>query len=175
MSIGNRIDEAFSKYMNLDFDNAAIQTFILVDGTAKKKYKTNNNKDRFTALINDDIDLISKLVFFSYQLPHGLVLDNRTFADFVYQMRCSILHEGFLDKVEWNERRLAYENETYFVPSGLIIALILLAVTSPENSGENVNCSWVAEFFYKESGITVRLAEFLGKREEFLSLLAKLK
>jgi hypothetical protein len=175
MSIGNRIDEAFLKYARQDYDNAAIQTFILVDGTAKKKYKSNNNKDRFTALINDDLDLISKLVFFSYRVPNELILDNKTFADIIYQMRCSVLHEGFLDKVEWNERRLAYENETYIVPSGLLIALIILAVTSPENSSEKVNPGMIVELFYKQSGIRMRLAEYLGKRESLLALLENLK
>lgn len=174
MSIGERIDEAFSKYLSQDYDNAAIQTFILIDGTAKKKYPTKKNKERFIALINDDLELISKLVFFSYKVPNGLILANRTFADLVYQMRCSVLHEGFLDKIEWNDRRLAYENDTFLVPSGLIFALILVAATSPENSTESVGSGWSADLFYKERGVKLRLSDYLGKRDEFLRLLEKL-
>lgn len=100
MSIADRIHEAIGKYTNNDLDNALIQVMIAIDGTARKEFPNmkNKNKERFINFINDNLDIISKVTFFRFKLNpndrfNTIGNEEVTFAAFIYNIRCDILHE----------------------------------------------------------------------------------
>ncbi len=128
MSIADRINECLKKYTENDFDNALIQAFIAIDGTAKKTLGIKENKKRFTGLIKANLDLMSKVIFLIDNIPENKFLNDKTLADLLYDMRCSILHEGFLEKVVWNKSKMTFTGGKYLVPESLIIALVFVAI-----------------------------------------------
>jgi hypothetical protein len=168
MSIAARINESIVKFQNNELDNSAIQAFIATDGTAKKVLNINANKQRFTRFIEDNLDLISKVMFLIDDIPNEEFLNGMTFAELVYEMRCSILHEGFLNEIIWNEKKLKFENGSYFVPNSLIIALLITAVVQTENINEPIERGLFTEFFYKNNGIRIRYSEFKGEKARLL-------
>ena len=170
MSIGARINESIIKFRNNELDNSAIQAFIATDGTAKKVLNIGANRQRFTKFIEDNLDLISKIMFLIDEIPDDAFLNGKKFAELVYEMRCSILHEGFLNEIKWNEKQLKFENGYYFVPNSLIIALVITAVVQRENIDEPIDGGIFTEFFYKKKGIRMRYIEFRGEKDKLLEL-----
>jgi hypothetical protein len=170
MSIAERINEATRKYINSDFDNAIIQAFIAIDATAKKVLNIDNNKKRFLELTENNIDIISLTMFLIEKIPNDNFLDGKKFSELIYKMRCSILHEGFLNKVKWDEKRLSYEDDVFIVPHSLVIALIFVVLAQSENKNENIEHGLYTEFFYKEKEIMFRYSEYLGEKEKMMNL-----
>ena len=146
MSIAARINESIAKFQKNELDNSAIQAFIATDGTAKKVLNINANKQRFTKYIENNLDLISKVMFLIDEIPYNNFLNGKKFAELVYEMRCSILHEGFINEIIWDEKKLKFENGFYFVPKSLIIALLITAVVQKENIDEPIEKGIITEF-----------------------------
>ena len=170
MSISARINESVSKFRISEFDNSVIQAFIAIDGTAKKVLNINANRQRFEKLIEDNLDLISKIMFLIDEIPNNAFLNGKKFAELVYEMRCSILHEGFLNEIKWNEKKLEFKDGFYFVPNSLIVALLITSVVQKENIDEPIEKGIFTEFFYKEKGIRIRYVEFKGEKDKLLDL-----
>ncbi|MCX6083299.1 MAG: hypothetical protein NTW32_27540 [Chloroflexi bacterium] len=169
MTVADRVYESFKKYTESDYDNAAIQAFIAIDGTAKKVFKTGENKKRFTNLIKANLDLISKVIFLKDDIPEDEFINNKNLASLLYDMRCSILHEGVIGQVSWDKKRLAFENGIYLVPNSLIIALIFVVIAQPENIDENLEWGMHVEFFYKKRGIRFRFKEWIGDKNRIMN------
>ena len=170
MSISARINESVSKFRISEFDNSVIQAFIAIDGTAKKVLNINANRQRFEKLIEDNLDLISKIMFLIDEIPNDAFLNGKKFAELVYEMRCSILHEGFLNEIKWNEKKLEFKDGFYFVPTSLIVALLITSVVQKENIDEPIEKGIFTEFFYKEKRIRMRYVEFKGEKDKLLDL-----
>ena len=169
MSVAARINESIFKFQKNEFDNSVIQVFIATDATAKKIYNIHHtNRQRFTKLIEDNLDLISKIMFLFDEIPANDFLNGKKFADLVYEMRCSILHEGFLNEIIWNEKHLKYDNGFYFVPNSLIVALVITAVVQTENIHEPIERGIFTEFWYKEKAIRIRFIEYKGEKAKLL-------
>ncbi len=185
MSIANRIQEAMFKYWIDELDNALIQVMILIDWTARKEFPDLSNKARFTNFINDNLDIISKVTFFRFKLNiddkfNIILVENRvkevTFAEFIYYIRCDILHEWFTKDIIWNKKSLKYENGENYIPKSVLLWLIIAVLWSETNKDEIIN-HWVwskipvLELFYKEKGIRIPFDRYLWKKTAIMKLI----
>ncbi len=188
MSISHRIKEAFLKYwiyeqnniLTNELDNALIQVMIAVDGTATKEYPKippkEKNQMKFEWFINNNLDIISRVTFFSFKMASDFKINEKTFATLMYEIRCNILHNWFVKDIIWNDRSLKYEDGKYYIPRFLLMWLLSAVIWSETNKDEIINHGvWstipVIELWYKNKDIRIPFDQYIWKKSEILKLI----
>ena len=173
MGVARRIRESVEKLSSGDAEGALIPVCIALDATAGKTYPSLSSSGRFKAFIRENVALNTTAGFggctiggISLAFNHPKIKLDRhgccPFEDILYQVRCSLLHEGEIPiNITFGpEPRLGGSNPLQ-IPRSMIVGLIVAVVCAPANAGVNFDTGLQLNF--GSSAVLLRWLRGRGK------------
>jgi len=152
VSIAKRVETALDFISKGDFENALIYISIIVDATSKKEGSSGmSQSNRNKKFIDDNQDFIYRFSTGGQVSVTGtLNYPTGTLGQTLYKIiRCGLLHEGILpntfvmlDGQGLGGIRTSLDQDKpmgFAISAHLLIALLILVITSPVNSAESIN------------------------------------
>lgn len=180
MSVGDRVQEAFSKMEVSDFEGALFAICAAIDATATTEFGK-SGRSSYKQFIHQNLGLITEIGFgglrmlnLNIQFDHPKIKKDAkglcSIQDILYHaVRCGLYHDAKLtDKVKFtDEHQTRVEKDRLILPSSLIYGFIIAVVVSPVNKSEN--CS--KAFMMNIGDLHIPLSKLWGQRDNLLWLL----
>jgi hypothetical protein len=172
MAISDRVEEAITKLLVKDYENAIVQIAIALDSTSKRAYGGNKVGVRFRRFITENEEFIIYVALgcgprFYYE---GEAKEKGAFrfgtrgtlANVIYKyVRNSLLHEGDLsaDVVLKEGAVMGHEGDKFILGSEMIMGLLLSVIGAPVNAHERLSKACT----FSRGGANLPLEELWGK------------
>ncbi len=160
-SISRRINSAIESLQKNDYESSFVHLFPAIDKTAKKRRPRDGVGKRIKEFLRDEEVLISSIA--THNAFKNIVVDGIDFPTAMYKFgRTSIAHEGELDeRLKINEKGELKIGQTWELPTGYIVGMIISVVVAPENQGEDMDNDLGINLFDKQ----FKINDSWGKRD----------